>query len=346
MDESIRFASGTTRFVPEFRLQHLADMLAGRKYVVITDNQVQRLYNDFPENVSVLSIPTGEGSKSLETIRFLTEELLRLGADRSTVLVGFGGGVVTDITGFVAAIYKRGVPFGFIPSTLLAMVDASIGGKNGINSGAFKNVLGTIRQPEFLFLDTSLLSTLPREEWANGFAEIIKYACISDAALYSLLSDGNLQELQNDVERTKMLIQRCCNLKIQVVVEDEQERSRRKLLNFGHTVGHAIENLYNLSHGQAISIGMMVAARLSEQLTGLPSQVTASLQRLLRQYELPTSYLFNPDEVMRTLSADKKRRGDLIDFILLERVGKAVIRPVALDDIHRILELYLHEGNH
>ena len=181
------------------------------------------------------------------------------------LLVGVGGGVVTDIAGFVASIYMRGVKFAFVPTSILAMVDASIGGKNGIDVGVYKNLVGVINHPEFLLYDYSFLETLPDAEWVNGFAEIIKHACIKDADMFDFLEEYSLARFQSSITDTAAIIKRNVDIKYAVVASDEHETGDRKLLNFGHTIGHAIENADHLSHGHAISIGMVAACRISEE---------------------------------------------------------------------------------
>ena len=207
-------------------------------------------------------------------------------ADRKTVLIGVGGGVVTDMTGYVASVYMRGIGFGFIPTSLLAMVDASIGGKNGIDVGVYKNMVGVIRQPSFLFFDTSLLQTLPDKEWKNGFAEIIKHASIKDATMFKQLEQNDVTFYRKKENQLAALVQRNALLKTKVVQQDEFEKGDRKLLNFGHTLGHALENQYELSHGQAISIGMAYASSLSEKINGFKNTESVVSLLLNMDYQL------------------------------------------------------------
>ncbi len=206
-----------------------------------------------------------------------------------------GGGVVTDITGYAASVYMRGVPFGFVPTSVLGMVDASIGGKNGIDVGNYKNMVGTIRQPGFLFYDISLLQTLPAEEWVNGFAEVIKHAAIKDAALFRELEKNSIQYYQKNKKALAGLIRKNVMIKSAVVLKDEFERGDRKLLNFGHTLGHAVENIYKLPHGHAVSIGIKAACLISEEL--MDFKETARITGLLEKYGFPTDlpYGFRKD---------------------------------------------------
>ncbi|WP_431217335.1 3-dehydroquinate synthase [Puia sp. P3] len=230
----------------------------------------------------------------------------------------------------------RGVSFGFVPTSILAMVDASIGGKNGIDVGVYKNLVGTIRQPEFLLYDYSLLKTLPKEEWVNGFAEIIKHAAIKDAALFRELEKNKLTTYQKDKAALAKLIRRNVAIKSAVVEKDEFEHGERRLLNFGHTLGHAIENLYELSHGQAISIGMVAACMISEEFT--PFRETDRVMSLLKKYGLPTLAEFDPKEVMAVLRMDKKKVKDSMNYILLNKVGQGIVKLIPINELDKLLQ--------
>ena len=250
-------------------------------------------------------------------------------------MVGVGGGVVTDITGYVASVYMRGIQFGFVPTTLLSLVDASIGGKNGIDVGVYKNIVGVTRQPLFILHDLIFLNTLPESEWQNGFAEIIKHACIKDAAMFKQLQSHDLKYYRSKKKELCLLIQRNAKIKLNVVQKDEFEQADRKLLNFGHTLGHALENQYELSHGQAISIGMTYASEISEQLLGFKQ--TESVVKVLEQYGLPTYANFNKQKVFDVLKMDKKRARKEMNYILLEKIGKGIVLPIPLNDLEKII---------
>ena len=268
----------------------------------------------------------------------IIDQLIAFGADRKTTLIGVGGGVVTDITGYVAGIYMRGIKCGFVPTSILAMVDASIGGKNGIDVGVYKNMVGLIRQPQFLLYDHSFLKSLPKEEWQNGFAEIIKHACIKDAAMFELLQKNTLTSFKRDPILLADLIQRNALIKTKVVVNDEFEQGERKLLNYGHTLGHAIENMYELSHGQAISIGMTYAALMSAQIKGFTE--AEKVIALLAKYGLPTFADFDKKKAFKTLQMDKKKDAQSINYILLQKIGKAVIQSLSFTELEAILKQY------
>jgi len=321
-------------------IPHIANFSSLEKSntVIITDENVFAHYSKKFKNYSTIVLKAGEEFKIQATVDSIVEQLLHYGANRATTLVGVGGGVVTDITGYVASIYMRGINFGFVPTTLLALVDASIGGKNGIDVGVYKNMIGTINQPQFILHDYSFLNTLPEAEWQNGFAEIIKHACIKDVAMFKELQSHSVKYYQIKKKELGLLIEKNAMLKTKVVSKDLNERGDRKLLNFGHTLGHALENQYELSHGQAISIGMVFASKLSQQLSGFNQ--TDEISKLLEQYGLPTNVLFNKKKVFDVLTMDKKREKDFIKFILLQKIGKAVIKELSLTEIKEALNAF------
>ena len=229
----------------------------------------------------------------------------------------------------------RGIKFGLVPTSVLAMVDAAIGGKNGIDVGVYKNMIGTILQPEFIFYDYAFLETLPVKEWINGFAEVIKHACIKDELLFKVLEKYSLHEYQTDKTLIADLIEKNVEIKTSVVVNDEFEKGERKLLNFGHTVGHAIENLHGIPHGHAVSIGMIAACNLSVQLNNFHADDAAKIVRLLAKYHLPVDVETDHEKVFEILKMDKKRKGDGVQFILLKNIGNAVIQFISLTDLQK-----------
>ena len=312
--------------------------------ILITDENIFRYYKPLFKDHKTLLVNPGEGAKEISTIERLSKELVSLEATRKTILVGVGGGVITDITGFLASVYMRGISFGFVPTTLLGMVDAAAGGKNGVNLGFNKNMLGTINQPDFILYDTSFLSTLSDDEWSNGFAEIIKYACIFDEALYQELHKNSITFYKTDGEALEKLIERCVDWKNKTVMEDEHEKGERKLLNFGHTAAHAIEQLYELPHGKAVGIGMIIATMISVSVTGLEKSVTEDIKRLLSLYHLPVKFKFDPKRAMELLRMDKKRNEQLMDYILLDKPGKASLHSLPFEVIENALNAYESEN--
>lgn len=337
MHQTISFSSGTVDYYFNEPFESIEAIAKGKPVIIITDKNLFRHYQHKLERYKTIVIPAGESNKSWEMAKQVTEGLVSYEADKTHLIVGVGGGMITDITGFVAAVYMRGVDAGFVPTSLLAMADASIGGKNGVNLGAYKNMMGTIRQPRFILFDPRFLQTLPDDEWSNGFAEIIKYGCLFDKELLNELNLHDLGFYKSNQEALQQLIERSVVFKNKTVQEDEHERGMRKLLNFGHTIGHAIENNYGMAHGKAVAIGMMTACKLSEQYTGLKSEETAFLKTILEQYRLPSSLKFDAQKIMQTLRMDKKRQAEEVDFIMLETLGKSVIRKTSFSEIEEVL---------
>jgi len=336
LKKTIKYSSGSTVFHFDSSLEQLEKLVDKNSTYIITDDNVYHYYQKKLKGWNILLIRAGEAYKNMDAVQSLIGQLIEAGADRKSTIIGMGGGVVTDIAGFVASVYLRGVDFGFIPTSVLAMVDASIGGKNGVDVGIFKNMAGIIRQPRFLLYDYSLLKTLPGNEWTGGFAEIIKHACIKDAAMFKLLEDHTLKEFKKNPELLSGLIRRNVLIKAKVVQEDETEQGDRKLLNYGHTLGHAIENTYQLPHGEAVSIGMVVAAYLSKAV--LDFKESERIIDLVKNYGLPAYYDYNAADALAKMRSDKKRVKDQIYFVLLEKIGKAIYKPLSMDQIAPVVE--------
>lgn len=330
-----RFTHAATHYYFDGKFSYLKTITDQRNTVVITDENVFAAHQKKFKNWKTVVLKGGEKFKIQATVDSVILQLIELGADRTTTLVGVGGGVITDITGYIASVYMRGVSFGFVPTTLLALVDASIGGKNGIDVGVYKNMVGSIRQPLFILHDATFLTTLPEPEWKNGFAEIIKHAAIKDAAMFRHLEENNLALYQKNKILLAPLIQRNAVLKTKVVQKDEFESGDRKLLNFGHTLGHALENQYNLLHGEAVAIGMAFAANLSQQFSSFKQ--ADRVINLIQKYGLPVSINYKKDKVFAVLQSDKKKEADVMNFVLLKSIGKGTIEKLPLKKIYNYL---------
>jgi 3-dehydroquinate synthase len=306
------------------------------KYVIITDTNVFDIYGgkilDFFRkgglNVDTLAFPAGEASKTIQTALKLSEKMLDIGADRSTGLIALGGGVVGDMTGFVASIFMRGVPYVQIPTTLLAQVDSSIGGKTGVDLPSAKNMLGTFYQPRVVFADLSFLHTLPEREFKNGLAEIIKCGIIDDPELLRIVGENKKSFSNMDMDHADFLAQvivKSCRVKKGIVEMDEKENGLRRILNFGHTIGHAVEaeSNYSVSHGEAVSIGMIGALALSEKLGYLAADERDRISGIIQKTGLPDRMPANldTDGIVARISKDKKRGGGSVHFVLLKRAG-------------------------
>lgn len=331
-----KFSKASTDFFFNHSFSQLKKIANPKSAILITDENIFSNHTGKFRNWNTIVLKPGEAFKVQATVDSVIEQMIAFAADRKTMLIGIGGGVITDITGYVASIYMRGIPFGFLPTSLLAMVDASIGGKNGIDIGVYKNMAGTIRQPAFILHDYSLLQSLPQNEWINGFAEIIKHACIKDTAMFKELESSTLKSYQQKKTALQSLVHRNALIKIKIVQKDEFEKGDRRLLNFGHTLGHALENQYELSHGQAIAIGMTYASHISAQLKGFKD--TGRVVKLLEQYGLPTYADFNKKKVIEVLKMDKKRERREMNYVLLEKTGKAVMESISLSQLEKIIE--------
>lgn len=338
--QGITFPSGaTTEYHFEGTMDDLHRLAPAKDCVIITDDTISALHADKLKGYRMLTFPAGEERKTLDTIMSLTEGLLSEGAHRKTMLLGIGGGVVTDIVGYLASSFMRGVQMAFVPTTLLAQVDAAIGGKNGVNVGLHKNMLGTVKQPTFILFDTQWLSTLPEEHWRGGFAEVIKYGFIADVRILTTLQNADIPYFQKHPDKLAELIAGCADVKNKIVHADESETGLRRMLNFGHTAGHAFETLYGLPHGHAVGLGMRVALKLSQQHCGLGEESGAQLLQLLHQYALPSSIEYDTEAVMQLLLTDKKRRDDGIEYVLLEKPGVAVTKVLQAGDIAAALSV-------
>ena len=334
----LKFSSATVNFIIDGKFASITKMLGSQDAIYITDENVYTLHEKKFARKKTIVIPAGEEHKHQATVDFIIEALLNFGANRQTILIGVGGGVVTDMVGYVAGVYMRGVAVGFVPTTILAMVDASIGGKNGIDVGLYKNMVGLIRQPQFLLYDFSFLSSLPKHQWENGFAEVIKHAAIKDAKMMKELASRDLGFYQKNRKALITLIEKNLMIKAKVVQQDEYEKGDRKLLNFGHTLGHAIENEHALLHGHAISIGMVYAAKISQVLNGF-SEV-GLLVETFKKYGLPTAMRFDIEGAMEVMHKDKKNAAKGMQYILLTKIGKAVVETIPMKTLHKLIKLY------
>ena len=317
---------------------NINDLFDIKKMIIITEDYIFKLHEKKFDGLKVLLIKGKEANKTQDTIDFIINKLLEFNIDKQWLIVGVGGGVITDLVGYVASIFKRGVSLGLVPTTILAMTDAAIGGKNGINVGKYKNMVGTTYRPSFILYDYSFLDTLPKFEWVNGFAEIIKHACIKDEEMFYELEKNNIDYYINNRTETSKLIEKNVAIKTGVVVADEFEKADRFQLNFGHTFGHAIENLYQLPHGHAVSIGMVIAAKISEETNNFDSISVDKLKKLLLQYELPVTQKMNNAEVLELLVKDKKKAGENINFVLLNKIGEGTVKQLAFHNIASLLD--------
>ena len=308
----------------------------GARCAIITDSNVARHYGKETQQTleaagfqtTIITIPAGEKSKSLKYVGECYDIMAAHRIERKSFVVALGGGVVGDLAGFVAASYLRGIPFVQIPTTLLAQVDSSVGGKTGINLPAGKNLVGAFYQPRLVLCDLATLDSLPEREFRAGMAEVIKYGIIYDAPFFRRLEKEMQSALDREPETLGKIVARCCAIKADVVSQDETESGLRAILNFGHTIGHAIEATAGYGkylHGEAISIGQVLAARLSQKVLGLPEQDSQRIRGLLNRAGLPTEARFTASQKQKLTAAmklDKKVSGGEIKFVLAKRIGK------------------------
>lgn len=303
------------------------------RYVIVTDSNVNRLYGQTMQDgmeraglkASVIEIPAGESSKNISVVMDVAGRLLAQGADRETMLVALGGGVVGDLTGFIASVYMRSVPYVQVPTTLIGQLDSAIGGKTAVDLPQGKNLLGTFYQPRAVFADVNFLDTLPDREFCNGLAEMIKYGIIEDENLFRRLEEDMDSVISRDPALLIKIIETCCRIKKSIVEIDEREHGLRRILNFGHTLGHALEaaSEYKLSHGEGVALGMIAAARLSTMMNYLPVEESDRIKSVIAKAGLPTTIdaAFAADEVIRRFRADKKKKDDVIHFVLIKKIG-------------------------
>lgn len=306
---------------------------------IITDSNVRPYYGDLLKHrlkamavpVHLIEIAAGEQSKSINTVLEVSRQLVRLNATRKSLIIALGGGVVGDVAGFIASIYMRSVPYVQVPTTLLAQVDSSVGGKTGVDIPEGKNLLGAFYQPRAVYIDLAFLKTLSDRDFANGMAEVIKYAVIDDVDLFEILEKEADAVKDRRLSVMQTLIGRSCRIKAGIVEKDEKEGGLRRILNFGHTLGHAMEAAsgYSLSHGEAVAIGMAGAARISERLDHLDTGSVTRVIDLIEGYDLPTTIpgSLNASNVISFLSADKKVAGGKLHFVLLRKIGDPFVTP-------------------
>ncbi|HEY1637294.1 MAG TPA: 3-dehydroquinate synthase [Rhizomicrobium sp.] len=323
---------------------------------VVTDENVARLYlesfldalRDRGIDARSVVLPAGEETKSFEHLEKLCRELLTLGVERSGLIVALGGGVIGDLAGFAAGILKRGVNYAQVPTTLLAQVDSSVGGKTAIDVPEGKNLIGLFHQPKIVLTDTSVLATLPRRELLAGYAEVVKYAALGDAAFFGWLEANGAAALAGDVAALSHMIAHCCRMKADIVARDERESGERGLLNLGHTFGHALEAASNYSgvllHGEAVAIGMALAFRLSERLGLAPPSDTRRLTTHLASAGLPVAIppiageRPPPERLLEFMQRDKKAQGGQLRFVLVRGLGHAFVSSdVPADAVRAVL---------
>lgn len=317
------------------------ECVKGKKAIVVTDSNVAQLYLEKAAEslksagftVATCAVPAGEPSKSQEMLFLIYAQFNSAGITRTDLVVALGGGVVGDLAGFAAATYLRGCPLIQVPTTLLAQVDSSIGGKTGIDLPFGKNLVGSFYQPKAVVIDPSVLSTLPRARMAEGMAEVIKYGCIRDVMLFESIEKGTV-----DLE---WILERCIRIKTKVVQNDEFDTGERMLLNFGHTFGHAVEKVtgyMRYTHGEAVAVGMVVAAVMGENAGITPAGTADRIRAVLERWKLPVTVELDTEELYAAMLSDKKKLSGKIYYVFLKKIGEAATYPLTADDLKAKLE--------
>ncbi|MFI3328446.1 MAG: 3-dehydroquinate synthase [Rikenellaceae bacterium] len=336
MDNFTLKIKGSSDVCVTFGLQRLTELLPAARIVIITDHNLEHHYAAQLDAISEERIVIGEGetNKTLQTMEQIYTELIEMGADRKTFLLGFGGGIVTDITGFVAATYLRGVDFGFVSTTLLSQVDAGVGGKNGVNLGGYKNMVGTFNQPRFVICAVDMLRTLDNREVRAGIAEITKSAIIDDVELFEMLEGVSFDEYRGNEDLIARSIVSSVKIKAAIVERDEKESGERRKLNLGHTFAHAIEKLSNkMIHGEAVAVGTIIATNISLSL-GLISKEDAD-----RIYNIHATLGFDltpplpVEELLKAIVKDKKAEEGSIYMVLPTKIGHCEVRKMSFAEV-------------
>lgn len=335
--------TGDCRIILGGNLEDLERLVPEGRAAIVTDTTVRRFHGGRFPRLNTIAIRPGERSKTFRTVERIHRKFLEWEMDRSSFVVGIGGGVVCDVAGFAASTYMRGVRFGLVPSTLLAQADAAIGGKNGVNVGGVKNIAGAFNQPEFVLAEFPILSTLPRKERLCGFAEIVKHALIADAGLFAELERVAGALLGLDPAVLQRALAESIRIKSSIVGADEKESGDRRKLNFGHTLGHAIETETGIPHGEAVSLGMAAAAGISARRNMISVGDADRIRALLGGTGLPVRIPLVPGRLIEAMRRDKKRRGNAVHLILLTAIGRAEIVDIGYDELEGALDdLYQH----
>ena len=316
----------------------LQQLLPEKRVIVISDSNIDRIHHDLIAPYEHILIGQGEQAKSLMTLEEIYRRLIELGADRSTFILGIGGGIVTDIAGFVASTYMRGVEFGFITTTLLGAVDASVGGKNGVNVGGFKNMVGVFSQPNFVICDVALLHSLSDREFRAGLAEVIKTAILGDAELFEILENTSFDAIRNDNELLEEIITRCVRVKASVVAEDEREGGRRRILNLGHTLAHAIEKSSNkMNHGEAVAVGLYHITRSALAQKMISEGDAGRICTIIEQYGFDIALPVERKQLLDAIKGDKKRKGDSLHIIVPMAIGRVADRLYSFEILSEVI---------
>lgn len=315
-------------------LGKLPELLPKKRVIVITDATIHRLYSALVNDYEHIIMGVGESNKTMITVSNIYRQLIEKEADREVFILAIGGGIVTDTAGFVASTYMRGVDFGFIATTLLSQVDASVGGKNGVNVDGYKNMVGTFNQPSFVLCDISMLGSLPDREFRAGLAEIIKAGVVADTELFALFEKHTYKDFKSDKKLLTEVITRAVQVKANIVKADEREMGERKKLNLGHTFAHSIEKCsMDFIHGEAVAAGLCMISKMSEELVGLPKAVSARIVAVVENMGLLSEVNIDRKRLLTAITKDKKRDKDNINIVAVKAIGECEIVNIPIKNI-------------
>lgn len=340
MNDTIYLKTETSQSKIKFIGEFSSSIFACENYIikVVMDEIVNSFYPDLLPKCEKIIVKPGENLKNLDTVNSIILNLIESGTGKDTLLLGVGGGVITDLTGFVASIFKRGIKFGFVPTTLMAMADASIGGKNGVNIGNIKNAVGVINQPDFILIDVNFLRTLPNENYFSAFSEIVKIGLVDNPGILDIIETNYNKIKAKDMAFLNELIFETVKSKVSIVGKDIYDKSIRRILNFGHSIGHALELTLCISHGMAVAAGLLYELYLSEIILSTNPEIRKRIRNIFNNLELDFEDLKNSDISINVLKHDKKNLNDKLKIILLNDYGKPHIQDFTYNEVSNILE--------
>lgn len=333
---TLKCQSGKSKVIVGENVFNLEAFSKPENIIVISDSTLLEKYSKHFENLRIIKIGSGEEIKTMETIKEIYRQLIKYGAEKNTYILGFGGGIVCDICGFAASTFLGGLPFGFAPTSLLSQVDASVGGKNGVNLLSYKNMIGLFKQAKLVICDTSFLKTLPKSELISGMAEIIKAAAIANKSLFEYLEENARKVLSLDMQVLEKLIYEALLIKADIVQKDEKENNERRKLNFGHTFAHALEKVEKIPHGKAVAIGLVIASKISLARSFIKQKDLVRIENVLKQAELPLNINSEKKLLIDALKKDKKRQEASINFVLLKKIGEAIVQEITINELEKV----------
>lgn len=331
--------AGTSTIYVDRVADMLERLLPRRRIIVITDANIDRLYPDLVHRYEHIVIGIGESCKSLQTAEMLYRRLMEMGADRSTFILGIGGGIVTDVAGYVASTYMRGLEFGFVSTTLLGQVDASVGGKNGVNVANYKNMVGTFTHPRFVISDVEMLRTLPQRELRAGMAEVIKTAMVGDRGLFEMLEQCASNDIYTSRETMERIVSASVAVKCSIVERDEREGGLRRKLNLGHTIGHAIEkSTSKLNHGEAVAVGLSMISRAAVRYGVMSANDAKRVDSLLVRFGFDLQLPVTLHNLLRETKLDKKKKDNILRVVLPETIGECRVVEMPFDEFEKLFD--------